>query len=289
MKKFIFIALVLCLLLLTRWLDFYAIWKLGSLELNFQHSLYAASDLFQQQDDIYYCHIGYSTSGIAKKKMLDNCNVERTVTVVSYYNLLHPSVYLIHNKGGRKRFILPWTQIEIEKGVTEVYFYKFDFAEIKSGNEAIFKRVEVGSSLFSLFFDKSFDGCLSPHGPFSPSTKYVDRIHIIYFYFPLVLIVFFSLYYSKRIFVCFYYYFIMLFLFWTPTYWFCPLCLAISISDFRQIGGIFAFLIYINFITYFLFYKGIKFGKHLIKERGLELKEKVVIWYILMLPLILRF
>ncbi len=122
-------------------------------------------------------------------------------------------------------------------------------------------------------------------------SRYLNVIHIIYFLFPLIIIILLSLFYSRAIFISLWYYFIMLFIFYSKSYWKCPIIFLLEkIYGYDGIPKIFFILaIILQIFVFYLFAKGIQYGRRIIKENGLKYKEKIIIWYILLLPVFLRF
>ncbi len=293
MKKYLVILVVLVLLLLTRLVDMKVVWNLGMLEID--HMVNSGIVNTEKMKDVYLERLGFSGDKNAEKRLQQLIGERKEkIIAVAFYNFWHPAVFFIHNKGTKESFVIPWPGIDAENGTTKAWLYKCDLVTIESGSISKTEIAPVVSLLltqikdfFRMFF---YDDMSFICGGFE-YTKYLKIIHLAYFFFPLLIILFFSFYYSKSVYISLWYYFIMLFLFYSKSYAGCPMIFLVQwVYGLDKVPKIIFLLAIVGqiFVFYFLI-RGIKHGRKVIKEKGLDYKEKIIIWYILLLPVILRF
>lgn len=287
MKKIRLFMLILVSLVLIRFIDLTIIWNLGKAELHYL----LKTEEWESKNNCYYTFLGFKGYESAKAELLSISNErEEKVIIVSYYTLLSPAVFLIHNKDSGELIFLPWDAVQTYKGITEVTFYKCDLARIKSNDHIEYKIVPVIGTFLSnlkVLFD---DSIVSISWGIDYS-MYLNKIYMFYFFFPLILILVFSYVFSKAVFVSFSYYFIMILFLLSKSYGEYPI-----ISTFKIFYGygdinlipLLLFLVISTLCVYVLFFLGIKQGLKVIKEKGVTYNEKIVIWCILSLILLFR-
>ena len=122
---------VLIALIIIRFVDFTFLWN--------DLRPVAVADLLnkdtaegKEQLRSYFCaDLGFSQYKSARKALLENAERNKQqVTLVDYYNLLHPTVILIHNKGKEVSFSNQSLIKTLKPGITEFWISKFETAVI---------------------------------------------------------------------------------------------------------------------------------------------------------------
>ncbi len=303
-KKIIYFFLLFLLLFLTRLLDISIIHSLGEKEdffLSFMDNIN-----YSRSRDIYNGNIGFSSYENAKKELLKKAEEEEDdrVIVLSYYDFICPTRYLIFNKDKKRLVTFPWVSIEAEQGLTEINLYKFEYIRIKTNNNAYGFFAPIVGTPYTMLYekkmkipddedDKSTNLGLTFNDPHPPSfyfenSLYIREVYFFYFFPPLLVIL--LLLRKYKIHLAYLYFVFMPFLF-NPKYF---MLFAPSLGLADPIGGkpIIIQLILPLIITILfgvLFIKSIKLGIKSMREKTLKLEEKFITLYFLLLPFFLRF
>jgi len=303
-KKMIYFFLLFLVLFLTRLMDISILHSLGEKE-DFFLSFMDNID-YSRDTDIYNENIGFSSYESAEKELLKKVEEEEDdrVIVLSYFDFICPTRYLIFNKDKKRRVTFPWVSIEAEQGLTEISLYKFEYITIKTNTKAYgFFYPVVGFPYDMLYekktkipgeeddkgadFDLNFNSFHPPTFYFENSL-YIREIYFFYFFPPLLIIL--LLLRKHKIHLAYLYFIFMPFLF-NPKYFmfFAP---SLGLTD--PIGGkpliiqsIIPFIITILFGVFFI--RNIKNGIKAVREKTLKLEEKFITLYFLLLPFFLRF
>jgi hypothetical protein len=294
-KKLVIILSLILALIVVRLIDCKIMWGLAKLEYEYLHKNHNSNISSSGSHVIFYGISDYQAAKRKLKSLMDSS--DKNIIVVSYYNLLSPAIYLIYSKRDDKT-ILPWLgEITLEKGLNEIYIYKSDRVKVLSKSKKEKLSTMVLGSWLLLF--KPFNIKRNVQNQFLPeypsfqisSSRYLRKIYIFYFYFPLLLILLITLFYSKKIFLSLYYFLIILILFHFRFVIFSGagylIKIFIDLTGFSLVWAI-LFIIYITGL-YFLFFKGISFAWNLRKTERLTFLEKSIILFFLLLPVIFRF
>ena len=102
-------------------------------------------------NDFYYEPLGFCNYKSSKKRLeYLKSNRPENVIVLHFFNIIHQSIFLIHNKIDKKYIPLSGSWYEFEKGDTEIYYFMFDYG-IKKDHYGIKKEiVETTGSLLSI-------------------------------------------------------------------------------------------------------------------------------------------
>lgn len=302
--KYIFILLVF--LLITRFLDMCILWNLAREEYKYIATHYPA--FIKAKEDPYIIFLGNSRYEKALELLMSEIKTKRHESyAISYFDFAHPFVFIVYNKIDSKTIPMPWLgQVEVSKGFNEIYVYKFDLVRII--RESYRLEIIIIPILGSLPTYKLITMPPRSYGNnkggfkfyieipefYLNYSRYLKNIYTFYFYFPLVLILLFSLLYTKKIFFSFLYFIEMLLLF-HPGLFLSSIFLPFRYFLSKIFGGV-AFIEILQVIAiisvgiiYCLFLKFIFSGSKMIKNQGLDLKEKFIILYFLILPIIFRF
>lgn len=240
--------------------------------------------------EMKYVSLHFSNYDKAKKKCLELSQKQSsaTVNIVSYFNLLHPGVFLIHNKAKFSAVDLGRIVLPLKTGLFTIKMHLTDSIE-KQWNQTK-KQTSFGYSLLLNFFtikESKAHQDVSYILKSLKETEYMDIPYLIYFYLPLVLILLLSNFYSQAVFTSFFYYtgLFILFdfknLFFTvPFNWLTQL---LKIKDTASIEAWAAVTVAVLFTI--LGFVGLFQWK---KRRDL-LKENLIVFFFILLPLFLRF
>lgn len=210
------------------------------------------------------------------------------VTVASYFNLLHPGVFLVHNKAKHATVDLGRMVIPLDPGLFTFRIHLTDIIE-KQWNQTV-KQTRFTPSILLTFFIKE-DPADSKDISFilksAEKTEYLDIPYLIYFYLPLVLILIFSSFYSRAVFTSFFFYtgLFLLFdfktvLFQAPFNWLFQL---FNVKDITPVEGVGAVVVAVLFTLLGIY------GLLNWKNRRNIFKEKLIVLFFILLPIFLRF
>jgi hypothetical protein len=239
---------------------------------------------------VKYTSLHLSSHGKAKEKCLDLSQryPPTNVTVVSYFNLLHPGVFLVHNKAKHATVDLGRMTVILGPGLFTFRMHLTDMIE-KQRDQTV-QQTPFATSILLSFFIKE-DPAASKDISFilksREKTKYLDIPYFIYFYLPLVLILIFSSLYSPAVFTSFFFYpgLFLLFdfktvLFRAPFSWLTQL---FNITDTTPVEGVGAVVVAVLFTLLGIY------GLLNWKNRRDIFKEKLTVFFFVLLPLFLRF
>lgn len=298
-RKIFYMAILIISLLAVRLIDFAIFSNLGNTEHNLFNKI---EDCQEKQDETYYEFLGFSFYENAKKELLKLVEREKEkIIVLAFFDLVCPTRYLIYNKEKRSFISTPWIGIEVEKGFTEFNLFKFDFAEEKHDgrNKSYFLPV-VGSVLTPYSFsyknealgnledskrEKSSEFNIVHVEYHFDSSYFLRNIYIFYFYMPLISMLLLRTKYSINL--AFLYFAFMTVVFHPAHFWgYAPLWGLFNQFETIPLVRLIPIVTAIGYC--FLFIKNIKTGIKSIREKKLELEEKYIISFFLLLPLFLR-
>lgn len=273
---------LIILLVIFRFLNLFGWWQVTKLELTRQPSNKRAS----------YTFLDFSNHKKAQEKLLEStqktAGPAASIIVVSYFNLLQPGVFLIRNNEGLSLVDLGKVIVTTKSGLSTFTLYLSDCIEEKRKDSKDAAR--FGSSILSKLLGKKelpSEKKISFLLKSPEKSKYLKIPYLIYFYFPLLIILILSHFYSPAVLTAFFYYpaLFLLFdfknLFFTVPFQWLTRSLNIGIPD--VMGGLAAVIVVLLFTL--IGVAGISNWK---KQRVI-LKEKLIIFFFLLLPLFLRF
>ena len=296
------IGFVVVLLLAIRFLNLILWWNVTRLELTHDHDPLAKARVGD------YRFQGLSGYEAARKKMMDAVALQRVreVTVISYFDFLHPAIFLIHSRSSNPYVNLGRMSVYPDKGYTALYFHLSEILETRrkeTGTHAAY----FGRSLFPVLYE-TLAGTISGSriGERTSSkgqgisfilepleeTAYLKIPYYLYFYLSLLAILILSAHYGSTFYISFFYYLglFLLFdfkkaLFTIPFQWLINL-LGVNISQTL------AAVISAGIVT--LFVIGGFIGIFSSRQRdpvdyNLTVWGKGLIFFFLLLPLFLRF
>ncbi len=239
---------------------------------------------------LWYTSLHLSSHEKAKKKCLElsQRHPAANVIVVSYFNLFHPGVFLVHNKAKNSTVDLGRMVIPLGPGLFTFRIHLTDIIE-KQWNQTLQWRRFTSSILLTFFIkeDRAANKNLSYILKSVENTAYLDIPYLIYFYLPLVLILIFSSIYSPAVFTSFFYYpgLFLLFdfktvLFRVPFRWLMQL---FNITDTTPVEGIGAVVVAVLFTLLGIY------GLFNWKKRRDIFKERLIVLFFILLPIFLRF
>jgi len=295
---------LLAILFITRLIDFSI---LNSLVNSEHYHLLNNDDYQKENDDLYYLSIGFSFHNEAMKKLNAISKMDKKkIFIVNFFDLLSPARYLILNKEEKGRISLPWLgpgkerKIELVKGITEVNLYKFDYMSIKSKKKRKGTVIATIGSFLSDIIDLDLGDEKNlekeKRAPFRLNfeektnylkfSRYIKSIYLIYFYFPLILIL--ILLQKFKIHLAFLYFITMSLL--TGGY-FIEFGPTLGLNELQYKSNIITTAIpLLIFVLYGIFFiKQILKGMIQWKKENLSINEKIIILYFLLLPIFLRF
>ncbi len=301
-KILLVISLVVVLLLAIRFLNLFLWWNVTRLELTHDHEPPAKARVGD------YRFLGLSGYEAAQKKLMDAVTLQRVreVTVISYFNFLHPAIFLIHSRSSKPSVNLGRMSVYPDKGYTALFFHLSEILETRrkeTGTHAAY----FGSSLFPVLYENLASYISSSRtGERARSkgqgisfiiepledTEYLKIPYYLYFYLSLLAILILSAHYGSTFYISFFYYLglFLLFdfkkaLFTIPFLWLINL-LGVNISQTLAAvisAGIVTLFVIGGFIGIFSSRKRDQLGYNLTAW------GKGLIFFFLLLPLSLRF
>ena len=210
------------------------------------------------------------------------------VIVVSYFNLLHPAVFLVHNKAKNSTVDLGRMVIPLGPGLFTFRIYLMDIIEKQKDQTVQWRRFTSSILLtFLIKEDAAANKDLSYILKSVENTAYLDIPYLIYFCLPLVLILIFSSVYSPAVLTSFFFYpgLFLLFdfktvLFRVPFRWLMQL---FNITDTTPVEGIGAVVVTVLFTLLGIY------GLFNWKKRRDIFKERLIVLFFILLPIFLRF
>lgn len=299
--KFLLITFVLlALLAAVRMLNLTLLWNTTKLEL--------INNPLTQVDNFKF--LGLSGYGHAQEKLTNSLTLHKKLTIVSYFDLLHQSVFLIHCNETNSFVNLGVASIYLQPGTTTVSFYPMEIIETKRDGEAS-RAIYFGDSLFPSLYDKAANYISGTGGGENPSdsgkqmkrrisfilnemegSSYLKISYYVYFYLPLLVILTLAGRYGRTFYISFIYYLelFLLFdfkriLFTIPFSWLINL-LGVKIS--QTAAAIAAAVVLIPFVIGI--FAGILHNrKEYPTQQVLTPWSKSFIIFFILLPLFLRF
>jgi len=277
---FYLLGILVLLLVVSRFLNLTMWWFTTQLELTNK----------PPDKQVKYTFLQLSSHEKAKEKCreLSQKSPTASVTVVSYFNLLQPGVFLVHNKAKFAAVDLGRMVIPLRPGLFTFRIQLTDIIE-KQQDQTI-QWARFSPSILLTFFikedpaaNKDISYILKP----IEKTRYLHIPYLIYFCLPLVLILIFSSVYTRAVFTSFFYYagLFLLFdyktvLFRVPFRWLTQL---INITDTTPVEGIGAVAAAVLFTLLGIY--GLFNWKH---SRDI-FKERLIALFFILLPIFLRF
>jgi hypothetical protein len=229
----------LLILIVIRFLNFSFIWQMTKLEIQNNPMV----------DTKNYFFLGLSTQEKARQRLLKYSDTHaKSLAVVSYYTFFDPAVYLVSNSGPGVFVELGRLAVLVEPGITSLRLLPQDVIEMKRG--IVLRKTFFGTALLSFLMDTSGSNHLMTSTARRKQTKPISYVYnelglsrflkipyIVYFYLPVLLIIWISLILGKGFYLGFLYYFWIFLLFdirsilvETPFFWLFDL-LGIKISN----------------------------------------------------------
>lgn len=283
-KTIIYICILIFLLLISRFIDF----SIYSFLANKEYKSYGRGS----EADIYYEYLGPSTFKMAESILLKKVkNIKNRFIIVSFYDLIHPLRLLVFNKGEKEELFLFTNFVEFETGLTKVSYYKFNRIKIESSQYLNWKYTTVMCSLYHYLLSNE----AHRHEKYSLAyNSEIRKMYTVYFYIPLILM--FVLYRKYNIKLAFLYFLIMPVLFFPKHFAFDSIyCCFGGIYFHYYIFDGSPITIQIIFFglflaLWYLILKNIFFGiiEIVKKKKEIELKEKLIVLFFILLPIIFR-
>ena len=257
-----------------------------------------------------YSFMGLSGYEEARKKLMNSVTLQRVreVTVTSYFDLLHPAIFLIHSRSSKTYVNLGRMSVYPDKGFTALFFHTGEILETRR-KETVRHATYFGRSLFPVLYE-SLAGFIS-RGRIGErasgkklgisfiikpieETEYLTIPYYLYFYLSLLAILILISRYGNTFYISFFYYLglFLLFdfkqaLFIIPFQWLINL-LGVDISQ------TWAVILSAGIVTIFViggFYGIFSSRKRSMDQFGYNLTVwgKGFIFFFLLLPLFLRF
>lgn len=170
-----------------------------------------------------YKFLGLSDYETARERLTGLVNSQiREFTVVSYYDLFHSVVFLVHSRSKNPLVNVGIMNVLPGKGFVDYFFHPTEIIEVRS-NEISRQAVYYGSSIFSPIY-WNIASRLSGQGEgvgekagasAQPISFIINRVedadylkipYYVYFYFPLLLILILTAFYGKPFCITFFYY-----------------------------------------------------------------------------------
>ena len=222
----------------------------------------------------------------------------KKIVILSYYDILHPGIFLVYNRGPSTFLDLGRLLIQVAPGQSVITLYPTDIYRIQSetGHTATY----FGYSLLSPFFENVAKRSVTDPKQKKPSgttasfilkdlakSKYLKIPYLIYFFIPLFFIVVIAISYDFSFLVALYYYVGLFILFdfkqvfvKVPFFW---LFNHLNI----QVSEMMASVISVFLLVLFLVFGTMGFSLWRKKENFLWMKRYV--FFFLFLPIFLRF
>jgi hypothetical protein len=277
---FYLFGILIILLVVFRFINLTMWWFTTHLELNNK----------PPDKQVKYLSLLLSSHEKAKEKCLELSQryPAANVSVVSYFNLLHPGIFLVHNKAKYSTVDLGRMMITLGPGLFTFKIHLTDIIE-KQRDQA-FQWARFTTSILLSFFTKG-DPAANKDISFIlksvEKTAYLDIPYLIYFYLPLVLILIFSSFFSRALFTCFFFYtgLFLLFdfkavLFRVPFSWLFQL---FNIKDSTPVEGVGAVVVVVLFTLLGVI------GLVNWKKRRDIFTERLIVLFFILLPVFLRF
>lgn len=166
-----------------------------------------------------YTFLGLSNHADAGKKLDTELGLQiRPFTVVSYFDLLHPSVFLIHSRARNAVINTGIMMTYPSTGFTDIYFHPTEIVETRrkeTGSQAVY----YGSSLFPGIYH-AIAGSMTGSGIGEGTPRrglsfilnqledsdYLKIPYYAYFYLPLLTILILAAFYGRVFYISFFYY-----------------------------------------------------------------------------------
>jgi hypothetical protein len=290
----VFISII-SLLMVVRLLNIVLLWNMTKLEI--------INNKMTRKAD--YRFFGLSNYDETKQKLANSPEVKfKDVMVYSYFDIFHPVVFLVHTKGDKTFVNLGQMAIYPEPGITGVKLYLQEIIEVedeKFGDRAIYYGQSLIPQIYEMLAntvyskevgEKQADQKISYVLKSVRDSKYLRIPYYIYFYAPLIFILFLGSYYGLVGYVSFFYYLEMFLLFnYKRVLFLIPFSWLINLFGLKISDGTAVFLsALITVIFVIIAFIGI-FHK---RQKGPN-KPVLTIWckayclFFLLLPLFLRF
>jgi len=291
MKKLIILIFFAFLVFFVRFFDFFIVWSFGKSEFNKINIRYYAENV--QCKDIYNHHIGLSTyrSAISELNMLVKLRGEKII-IVSYFNLIHPNIYLIYNKNSKicSVYPLPWMfGTTVYPGLNEIYLFKFEYLIHEHQNNTDKGYRPLFGSPLSIASVTEFHESFKSNSDKHDYSLYRKKLYMIYFFFPLASMLFFLVIFGRSILIsCIY--FLELFVLFDLKMSFKSINFWYYLFEKQRMPHLSVIIaIFIFLLSLILIYKGIVIGFREKRLKNLGFIEKFIIIFLIMMPIILRF
>lgn len=292
--------LILLMLVAARFINLTICWNAVKLELQGNPSIPLMN----------YRFLGLSDYETAQGKLTGLVNSQiREFTVVSYYDLFHPAVFLIHSRSKTPLVNVGIMNVLPGKGFVDYFFHPTEILEARS-NETNRQAVYYGSAIFPAIYwniarrlsgQEVGEEAGTKSRPISfiinpvEDADYLKIPYYVYFYFPLLLILILTAFYGKPFCISFFYYIglLLLFdfrrvLFTIPFSWFINLLgLNISPTMAAVIAVAWAILFFFGGLSGIVYV--INKRKENLGTIQLTIWGKGLIVFFILLPLFLRF
>lgn len=295
--------LILLMLVAARFINLTVWWNMIKLEIKNNPTTTVSN----------YNFLGFTEYDVARERLNGLANQKiREITIVSYFDFVHPAVFLIHSRSRNPLVNMGILNLLPGKGFSDCLFFTSEIIQVranqddKTDNQAVY----YGSSLFpGLYWHLARrisgagvgDQAGSSSQPISfllnsiEKADYLKIPYYIYFYFPLLLMLILISFYGKAFCISFFYYLglFLLFdfrkvLFTVPFSWLIDL-FGMNISP--AAAAIFAVVLTgiftacgLSGLFYYIKERKEKFGIIQLTTWGIGL-----IFFFLLLPLFLRF
>ena len=203
LRIIITIMMVLLLLFAVRFLDHMLWWNVSKLELK-------SSKTAGIED---FTFLGLSTYKKAQKKLaVISQTTIKDKSIVSYFDIIHPNVFIVNNRSSRRFVNLGLMNFYAEPGKTALLFHPSEIIEIRREKVPV-KAFYFGISLFPQLFktlakqisdeksERKISFILNP----IENSKYLKIPYMVYFFLPLLVIIMLGAGYRK-FFISFFYY-----------------------------------------------------------------------------------
>jgi hypothetical protein len=213
-KILLVIGFVVVLLLVIRFLNLILWWNVTRLELT--------HDPLTEARVGDYSFLGFSGSEAAREKLANLVTLHkvREITVISYFDFLHPAVFLIQSRSSKPYVNLGRMSVYPDKGFTALFFHPTEILETRR-QEAGRYAVYFGNSLFPKLYE-TLAGYISSKGRGEGAkdkgagisfmvksieeTRYLTIPYYIYFYLSLLAIFILGAHYGSAFYISFFYY-----------------------------------------------------------------------------------
>lgn len=207
-KIILLAAAVLLLLAAVRFLNLTLWWNMTRLEISQSNS--RVGD---------YTFLGLSSRQAAQDKLMNSpVRSMKAVSVAAYFDGFHPMVFLVNCNRGGTFTNLGLTAFYPQTGVTTVIFHPTEIIETHRNGEPA-AAVYFGRSLFPVLYEK-LAGFIAGNGVGESAgnqkisfilnrtedTDYLNIPYYIYFYVPLLGILFLGAYYGRVFYISFFYF-----------------------------------------------------------------------------------